>query len=122
MNIYYENPQFYDNLPDELKNHICSFLPLRPFIEELKKCFILLELFQVSMCELWGINKRFKDYCSKKGVNYKKYDEKMMIKFVKEDIMFLFQLLNFNGDKFQRFKEAYIKQYGIPTMPEGWVD
>jgi hypothetical protein len=37
MNVYYTNP-FFDKLPNELKNHICSFLtthPLKTIINEI---------------------------------------------------------------------------------------
>jgi hypothetical protein len=121
MNIYYENPRFFDNLPNELLNHICKFLPIRPFLEEFKKIFGFMELLQVSMYDLLCLIRRLKNHCSKKGVNYKKCDEKTMMEFVKIDYVYLVQDLNLNGAKFLRFQEAYIKQYGVPTIPEGWV-
>jgi hypothetical protein len=104
-------------LPNELQNHICKFLPIRPFIEEFKKAFVLLEILQASMHNFLVMIKRCKDYCSQ---NNKKYDKKTMMEYVKGDIVFILQFLNLNGDKFLRFQDAYIKQYGAPTIPEGW--
>jgi hypothetical protein len=37
MNIYYTNP-FFDKLPNEIQNHICSFLPPHPIKDMIKKC------------------------------------------------------------------------------------
>jgi hypothetical protein len=37
MNIYYTNP-FFEKLPNEIQNHICSFLPPHPLKNMIKKC------------------------------------------------------------------------------------
>jgi hypothetical protein len=44
MNIYYTNP-FYDKLPNEIQNHICSFLPPHPIKKIIQKLYYKVGLY-----------------------------------------------------------------------------
>ena len=61
MNIHYTNPQF-KNLPNELQNHICSYLPKHPNINSYKE--LLIELIDNKHMQLFYLDIKMSELSS----------------------------------------------------------
>lgn len=67
MNIYYTYPQF-NKLPNELKNHICSYLCKHPIVKEMKIFLDNCKEHNLPISILLISNKKFKQYV-KESIN-----------------------------------------------------